>query len=233
MSTFERVGAVCGLLSVPLMVGGVMLVASVDLHFEGPASLLSREIDESRSLLGVGVFLFALSGTALLPFLGSLRSVLVRAEGEHGSLSSVAFVAGCLWAFLWIIYAALATSGFELTASGYYRDPEGAKTALPLAFNMLISPTAMLLPAVLLGATAVAALPTKALPRWLSRASAVLAVLLVVASAVGTAFPGPAQLMIMLVPVWVLVTGVALWRGTGKRRQSSRDARVSPRAPAG
>ena len=216
-STSDRIGAMCGLVSVPLMVGGVILVASVGLHYEGPASLLSREIDENRSLLGAGVFLFALAGTLLLWFFGSLRSVLVRAEGERGSLASVAFVGGCLWAFLWILYAALATSSFELTASGYYRDPEDAKTAGPLAFNMLISPIAMLLPAVVLGATAAVALPARALPRWLGRASAVFAVLFVVASALGAAFGGPALLMIVLFPIWVMVTAIPLWRRTGTR----------------
>ena len=208
--TLCRSGAIAGFVSVLLMISGIVFVASLDLPYESPAALMVSAIEEKRESLGAGVFLFALAGAVLLWFLGALHEVLRRAEGGTGSLSSVALAAGSLWAFLWVLYAAMVYSGFELM--GYYNDPQGAKTAGPLAFNTLVSPIAMLLPSVLLVATAVLSIRHQGLPRWLGWTSAALAGLLVLGSALGTVFGGPAILLGMAFPLWVLVTSAALLR---------------------
>ena len=208
--TTGRSGAIAGLVSVLLMASGVAFVASLDLPYDAPAALLVSEIEEKRNSLGAGIFLFALAGAFLFWFLGALHSVLREAEGGTGSLSSVALAAGSLWAFLWVLYAAMVFSAFELM--GYYNDPQAAKTAGGIGWNILVGPIAFLLPAVLLLSTAVLSIRAQALPRWLGWASAALAGLLVLGSGLGATFGGPAQAAVVAFPLWVLVTSVVLLR---------------------
>jgi len=209
--TQSRSGAIAGFVSVLLMISGVVFVASLNLPYESPAVVLLSEIEGKRESLGAGVFLFALAGVVFLWFLGTLHGVLRRAERGTGSLSSVAFEAGSLWAFLWILYAAMVTSSFELIGE-FYNDPQAAKAALGIGWNVLVGPIVFLLPIVLLAATAVLSIRAQALPRWLGWTSAALAGVLVVGSALGAAFGGLALATGVLFQLWVLVTSGVLLR---------------------
>jgi hypothetical protein len=82
----------------------------------------------------------------------------------------------------------------------------------PVAFHMLFSPIMLLLPALLLGATALVILRTNVLPRWLGWVSGLLALLNIVASGLGSIFGAPAILLTVLFPLWIVATSVVLIR---------------------
>ena len=209
----QLLGAASGIIAVLLMI--VLVVAGVPafenvFNFQGSAQQFGASITKYRRTLGLVNFIIGVNGVLIIWFTGTLRTILKRAEGEPGLLSTAAYSAGTLWAFMWILYAALVSSAIELP--GFYQDPAGAKTIFPLAFHMIFSPIALLLPAVLLGATALITLRTRVLPRWLGWVSAVFALLNVMASGLGSIFGAPAVIMALLLPLWIAATSIVLIR---------------------
>ena len=209
----QRLGAASGIIAVLLMV--VLIFVGTPafeevFDFQASAQQFGVTIDKYRQTLGLVNFLVGLIGLFLLGFTGSLKTILRRAEGEPGLLSTAAYTAGALWAFVWILYAALVSSAMELP--GFYQNPEGAKTIFPVAFHMLFSPVILLLPAMLLGATALVILRTQVLPRWLGWVSALFALLNIVAAGSGLIFGGPAILLTIIFPLWLVATSIVLIR---------------------
>jgi hypothetical protein len=209
----QRLGAASGIIAVLLM--AVLIVAGVPafekvFDFHDSAQQFAASIAEYRQTLGLVNFVIGLNGVLIIWFAGTLRTTLSRAEGEPGLLSTAAYTAGTLWAFMWILYAALVSSAIELP--GFYQDPEGAKTIFPLAFHVVFSPIALLLPAVLLGATALITLRTRVLPRWLGWVSGVFALLTIIASGFGSIFEAPAVILAVLPPLWIAATSIVLIR---------------------
>ena len=121
---------------------------------------------------------------------------------------------------MWILWGALLATAVGLAV--HYEHPEGAKTAVVLALEMLDRPIGLVLPAVLLGATSVLTFRAGALPRWHGWASVVIAVLFVVGSAFGGIFGPPLGFPVVLFPLWVLVTS-ALLMGRGGSAERSQD----------
>ncbi len=209
----QRLGAASGIIAVLLMavltiVGAPAFEEVFDFH--SSAQQFGASIDKYRQTLGLVNFLVGLIGLFLLGFSGSLKTLLRRAEGEPGLLSTAAYSAGALWAFVWILYAALVSSAMEL--SGFYQNPEGAKIIFPVAFHMLFSPVILLLPATLLGATALVILRTQGLPRWLGWVSGLFALLNILAAGLGLIFGAPAFALIILFPLWIVATSIVLIR---------------------
>jgi hypothetical protein len=210
---FQRLGAASGIIAVLLMVVLIFVGAPAFeelFDFQASALQFGASIDKYRQTLGLVNFLVGLIGLFLLGFTGSLKTTLRRAEGEPGLLSTAAYTAGALWAFVWILYAALVSSAMELP--GFYQNPEGAKTIFPVAFHMLFSPVILLLPAMLLGATALVILRTQVLPRWLGWVSGLFALLNIVAAGLGLIFGGPAIALTIIFPLWLVATSIALIR---------------------
>jgi len=215
--SLQRFGAAAGVIAVLLMIG--LVVAAVpafegSFDFQGPAQRFGASVTANRQALGLAHFVIGLNGVLILCFTGTLRATLSRAEGEPRLLTNAAYSAGLLWAFMWILYAALVSSAVELP--GFYQNPEGARTAFALAFHMALSPITLLLPAVLLGATALVSLRTKVLPRWLAWVSGVFALLNVVASALGSIIGAPAVILAILAPLWVAATSIMLLKNAQK-----------------
>jgi len=209
----QRLGAASGIIAVLLMVVLIFVGAPAFeevFDFQASAQQFGASIDKYRQTLGLVNFLVGLIGLFLLGFTGSLKSSLRRAEGEPGLLSTAAYTAGALWAFVWILYAALVSSAMELP--GFYQNPEGAKTIFPVAFHMLFSPVILLLPAMLLGATALVILRTRVLPRWLGWVSGLFALLNIVAAGSGLIFRGPAIALTIIFPLWLVATSIVLIR---------------------
>jgi len=209
----QRFGAVSGIIAVLLM--GVLIIVGTPafegtFDFQSTAQQFGASIDKYRQTLGLVNFLVGLIGIFLLWFVGSLRSLLRRAEGGPDLLSTAAYTAGALWAFGWLLFALMHSSAIEL--AGYYQNPEGAMIVFPLAFHMLFSPIMLLLPAVILGATALVISRTRVLPRWLGWVSGILALLNILASALGSIFGAPAILLAILFPLWIVATSILLIR---------------------
>ncbi len=210
---WQRLGAASGIMAMLLMFVLIMVGTPAFeevFDFSASAQQFAASIDKYRQTLGLVNFLVGLIGIFLLLFIASLQSSLRQAEGQTGTLSTIAFTAGALWAFVWILYAALVSSAMELP--GFYQNPEGALTMFPVAFHMLFSPIMLLLPALLLGATALVILRTNVLPRWLGWVSGLLALLNIVASGLGSIFGAPAILLTVLFPLWIVATSVVLIR---------------------
>jgi hypothetical protein len=115
--------------------------------------------------------LFVLSAGVYLWFFGSLRSFLLQAKGEMSSLADTGFGAGVLWAGIQMVMQS-AQVALAMSAGGPL---EPSLAALISDWTYALSVIAYMPMAVLLTATAVAGLRTRAMPVWLSGLSAVTA----------------------------------------------------------
>jgi hypothetical protein len=92
---FARYGAVSGILSVLLVVGGFAgFVVPNAPKFDAPGADWAAFFVDHQSRIQVGVIVLGVGMFFLIWFLGSLRSALARAEGGEGRLASVAFGGG-------------------------------------------------------------------------------------------------------------------------------------------
>ena len=211
---WERLEAATGVMFVLLVIAGLAVAGTAGLDAKAPAVRFAVDIQENRRALGAAAFLSGLAGVVLLWFVGILRGALHAAEGEPGRLSAVAFASGALFSFMWVLWAMLVASAIGL--SGHYEHPQGAKTAVVLAFEMIDRPIALLLPAVLLGASSLVTLRGGSLPRWHGWASGAVAALFVVGSGLGGVFGPPLGFPVVFFPLWVLATSVLLISKVGK-----------------
>ncbi|GAA4039230.1 hypothetical protein [Nonomuraea soli] len=112
-------------------------------------------------------FLFVLGAGALLWFAGSLRSFLVRAEGDAGRLSAVVFGAAMVQ-----ITVNLVAQAFQIGMAG---TPGGQVSPALLGVANALFILANLPMAVMLLATALVSWPHGAFPRWLDSLAVVAA----------------------------------------------------------
>lgn len=192
-----------------------------------------------------------LSTGALLWFLGSLRSYLARAEGGDGHLATVAFGAGVLGFGL---QAAIQAPQSTLAMAS--DQPLDAQLAAMISdLGGAISVVAYVPVAVMLGAVAVVALHTRALPAWLAWLSAVTAITYLVASAGIAVDAGPlarggwasyipytwaSYIPYTLTVVWLVAVPTVIVNRTRRRtpttdtdRARARSRRTPARAAAG
>jgi len=173
------------------------------------ASLTSADVSLYIGLGGMLLF---------LPFLGYLWSVLHQAEGPGGWLATTALAAG--------IVDFTIKLGSVAPGQAAQQEPDG--TPLHVALDQINSTSfivTMLPMAVMLAATAVVILRTRALPAWLGWSAAGIAPLLLVNGMYLDAEFGPAFLLFLL---WLaLASGVLLRRAV--RRETP--AATAPTAP--
>lgn len=212
-----RLGGLFGLLSAV-----VMIPAYIVGYPDAPGSLAEANLYFDA---GPGAFLFF---NGVLPlfhvffflwFLGVLRGMLRRAEGEGGALSSVALAGG-------IVFAALSAAGFAaeiaypatlLRFEGYDQD-DGLAFA-SLAFASWLYHYCQVGASVMISATSLAALTTGVLPRWLALAGLVVALL---------------TLLHFLLPLlgalaglaWIAIVSAVMLAGGGRRNGAATRRRV-------
>jgi hypothetical protein len=116
-----------------------------------------------RELLAQSM-MFVLSAGAYLWFFGSLRTVLMRAEGSTGTLSTIAFGAGIVSAGLQMILQCFQVA-LAVAASGAL---EPGVVALFGGLGWALSVIAYVPMGVMVGAVAVVSLAHHAFPRWLA-----------------------------------------------------------------
>jgi hypothetical protein len=197
---WERLGPLAGIVAVVLFVVGVVVLESGSPPGQDatPQEYLGYyQDDEGRILLG-GV-LFQLGAAFFIWFLGNLRARLAVAEGGVQRLTAIAYGGGLAAATCALLLPgpdeAGALSNEELT-------PDAAVVFNNLGDAFFIG--AEFAAAVLLAATGLVVLGTRALPRWLGWASLVIALWLVIAP-VGWAA------LIFAVPLWTIVVSVLLY----------------------
>jgi hypothetical protein len=152
-------------------------------------------------LLGILAFVF---------FLGSLWSVLRRAEGEYGPFSAIAFGDG-------LVSVGVKVASFPAAIAAFYRAQEGMDSQLAAALLDMNGVSFVLtwaIDAALLAATAVVVLRTGALPRWLGWSAAVLSPALLVGVAFATSSIG--FVPYVLSALWIVATSIVLIRRAGE-----------------
>jgi hypothetical protein len=163
---WERIGAATGIVFVVLF----LIAFGLDLHdFPDPGLVAADDIvtfiEAHQSRLGLVAILYAVSWTAFLWFLGSLRSGLAAVEPSQ-RLSSIAFGAGILTAGMSLVMSGLRA---EIVLADFTTAVDAAVTGRWVVYDasgglLGITPFPR---AVILGAASLVVLRFGGLPRWL------------------------------------------------------------------
>ncbi|HKH37187.1 MAG TPA: hypothetical protein VKA82_08470 [Rubrobacter sp.] len=207
-----RLGGVCGILFVILLVPGV-LVARPDVP---DASLSAQQVldyfDDKQGALLIGNGLsFIFAAFFFLWFLGVLHGVLRSAEGEHSGLSSAALAGGVMFVVLETAGASVEIIHPASTSRFENFQPDTQLAFVSQALSGWLYSFAWVGLAILLSATSLVALGTGILPRWLAWAGFLAALVAVLKFLVPHA---------TLALLWILAVSVLMIMGS-----------VSPSAP--
>ena len=166
----HRWTALSGIVFVVLMLTGASFVADVP-KADASAHEIARYLADSDNLMRniVGAYIWVLGGLAFLGFVAGLRTVLRRAEGDPGTLSSIVFGAGVAFTAVWSVSAvALATVAYAVGISGApVSDPDVVRV-LPQMGSLLLLLGGGFAGILLLLATSIVIYRTAVLPRWLA-----------------------------------------------------------------
>lgn len=212
---WERRAAIGGIVFVVLWIVSAILTSGAPDAGSSNADIASYYADggERGKLSGAG-YALAFGGIFFLWFLGSLRTLLRRAEGEPARLSALAFGGGVAMIAMFFVGSALKAgpAGAFDYADNLRLDPELVKVLDSISF-WLLSQGAMA-GGVMVGAASVLALRTRLLPRWFGWAGLVVA---------GLAFLAvPLFLVpIVLVAAWILVVSVLMLRRPAQSAEPS------------
>jgi hypothetical protein len=204
--SFERIGAACGIVYVPLVYIGSGLGV--------PWS-------------AVGTILVLLGFLSFLIFLGSLWGAMRRAEGGNGWLSATAFGAGLMGITIGLGSAA------PLLVARYRAGALDPQLAESLHDIEVASYFLGFLPlAVMLAAFAIVAIQPGPLAGWLGWVGAVLSAAFLVGGLVGTfdLTSEWAQAPMLLYPIWVIATSVVLIRGAREPRAAGKEEKPTGHA---
>lgn len=204
---WERWSALAGVLFVALFAVAFALSSAND---DNPADLANWLADSgNRTQQFVAWFLFIGSALAFLSFLGTLRDMLVRAEGGPGTLSSLVFGPGLVFVALYVAGVSMFTAPATLADEKNFKaDPNTAEMFSDAGYLLLVA--GVMVAAIMVLAASTAALRTGILPAWLGWVGLVVAVAMLFA--------------VVFVPIlvfvaWVLVVSlvmvVAAWRVRG------------------
>ena len=170
MVKLERWAALSGIVFVVLMLTGASFVADVpkaDASAQEIALYLTDSGTHTRNI--VGAYLWVLGGLAFLGFIAGLRSVLRRAEGDSGPLSSLVFGAGVVFTAVWSVSAAaLAAVAYAVKFSDAAVTNPDLVRVLPQLGSLLLLLGGGFAGILLVLATSVLTLRTGVLPRWLA-----------------------------------------------------------------
>jgi hypothetical protein len=167
--------------------------------------------DSNRAAAFLVFFLFAAAALAFLWFLGALRGILVRAEGDPGRWTAVGFAAGVASATLLLAAASLyvapaATAGKE----DFPFDPSTAETFANAGFALLVG--SAMAGALLVLVTSIVAHRTGLLPPWLALGGFVVAAVLLFAIFFLPLFVWLAWVLAVSVVLVVRTARVTDWR---------------------
>jgi hypothetical protein len=199
LQEWARFAPLTGVAAVVLWVVGFLLYTSTAVDGAETAAEILAGYEDDEALVWIAGWIFVVGGVLFLWFVGTLRARLLAAEGVPGRLAGIAFGGGIATAaFLMLLpagdIAAAVTDDLEPAAAQ-------ALNEIGTAFFVGAEFSAI----ALVAATALVALRTAVLPRWLAWVSLVLALWLLIA---------PIGWLALLVgfPLWVLAVSVLLWQ---------------------
>jgi hypothetical protein len=206
-------GPLCGVAAVVLLLPGFVLMSKDAPKFMQAGPARYRDYYDARGgEIRAGAVLMILAVFFLLWFVGHVRTHLrtqVRAGGgDNGHLGALAQIGGSAGALCLLLATVVkAAPALRLVATGSITGAHAAgfSDAAGVIFG-LASPVCF---AVATAACAVAGFRLRALPAWLSWATAVLAVVLVI--------PFVGWIGLLLFPVWLVVLSVHLFRAPRAR----------------
>jgi hypothetical protein len=204
---WERWSALAGVLFVALF--------AVALALSGNTGSTPAEVQEWYADNGnltkqiVAWFLYVASALAFLSFLGTLRDMLVRAEGGSGTLSSLVFGPGLVFTALYVAGVSLLAAPASLARDSDFKlDPNTASMVSNAGYFTLVG--GVMVAAILVLSASTAALRTGILPMWLGWTGLFVAVAMLFAF-----FFLPILIFVAWVLVVSLVMLVAAWRVRG------------------
>jgi hypothetical protein len=213
----EQWGAATGYLSIAIGIAAMSFERGAPAANAGPEKAIAYIRKFQGELLAQSL-LFVIGICVSICFYTSLRSFLRRAEGEAGSLSSLAFASGCLSAGLQMTFQSMQI-GMAMIVDF---DPSTA-AALGL-LGYAVSVVAYAPYALMLAAVAVLSFRRKAFPSWLGVVSAIAAaanfiMLFGIVAKDGILTPGAplTYAAYALYPIWLLSATTLMIRGLGKR----------------
>jgi hypothetical protein len=168
-------------------------------EFAGPADDYLRYYTDSKSDIMLAGAAGVISVLFLVWFLGTLSSMLRRAEGGEGRVALIGVIGGAVGAASWLI----GVSAFVLPAIRL-DNQDTLSVELATVFgdlsNILMGMAATAGFGVLLLATALIGLRTRAIPAWLTWVSLIAGVVMEI--------PWISFVGIFIFPVWVLIVAV-------------------------
>lgn len=216
-TAWDRFAPATGLVFLALgLIGNAVVYPSGAPEFVDEPAKIAAFYQEEQSAILTTAILNLISAAFLLWFIGSLRSVLRRAEGAVGRVSAIAFAGGIAGVALLMAAASVEAVGALRVEEQGEIDPVLA-TALWDISDILFGAAALMGFAVLLIATAVVALRDDALPKWLGALSLLIGI--------GLALPPISHLVFFAFLAWVLVTSIVLLLAGGREGRLAADLR--------
>lgn len=164
---WERWAPLTGVLSVACSFVGMMTVLNLPQGKDSDATITAYFTNHAHRVHSVAGFLVALVGVLfLLVFLTVLRSRLMAAEGQLGTLTALVFGAGVAGAALWATSAVLAhaTTFATIETSNYHLDPNTFRLLGDTAYLAWVA--ALFIGALVIWTTSALAFRTHVLPGW-------------------------------------------------------------------
>lgn len=210
-----RLGAVSGILFAILFTLGVMLP---ELPGAGNSEAVVNEFyadSGNRLTVMVASYLLAFAGIAFLGFVSHLHHGLRRAEGDSGSLSTVALAGGVV--FVTMLFAGASAWG-NVPGGMAFGGEVQPNYEIPVWFTQLgygsLLLYAMFAAIAMIGTTSLLTLRTAVLPRWVAYTGFGCAFVLLFAVMF---------LPMIALPVWAIATSVAMLKSPATRTdQASR-----------
>lgn len=168
------------------------------------AEEVSKYLDDSKLLIFLGAIAVGVAGLGFLWFLTQLRAILAPIEDPPARLSALAFGGGVLFVGLWWVsmpvdVGVAAVVGPQLDHSVY-------QTLQDIAHWQFVY--SQLAPALALLSVYLIARKTDVIPKWAIRFTAVVMVT--------TLLYDLATPIVLLLPVWAIVMGIAMLRTEGE-----------------
>jgi magnesium-transporting ATPase (P-type) len=175
---WERWSALAGVLFVALFAIALALSGNTGGNPDEVTKWYADDGNQTKQF--VAWFLYIGSAIAFLSFLGTLRDMLVRAEGGPGTLSALVFGPGVAFTALYVAAVSLFAAPAALANDSDFKlDPNTAEVFSNAGYLTLVS--GVMIASIVVMATSTAALRTGILPAWLGWIGLVVAVIMLFA----------------------------------------------------
>jgi len=208
-----RIGGICGILFVVLVVPSFLSPPDTPVAASGPQDVIDYFNSRQDGILIFNGLLLIFAAFFFLWFLGVLQDVLRGAEGEGYGFSSVSLAGGLLFIAL-VVAGAAVEIVYPATLARFENFQQDAQLGfLSLALSGWMYRFAFVGMSVLIAATSAVTLRTGILPEWLAWASFAVALVALLR------FLGPLSAWVPL--LWVVAVSVLMLTG-GLRTRTAR-----------